>query len=306
MLHELPLVIFTIAAQMSAGSFIVLGLIQLLGIGAKRETMDAVTNPALFAIGPLLALGFAASTMHLGNPLNAVNAVRHLDQSWLSREIVLGMVFLGLGALFAFLQWFRLGGHRLRQVVAILAAVAGAALVYAISQVYSLSTVPAWATYHTPVRFFITAFLLGGLAVGAALVIAAAISARRGRELDPEGDQLLTNSVRGIAFGSIVALGLKFVGLPAYIGYLGGHGSPAASESLRRLTETYGMFSMAQTVLIFVGIALLGYLLFRMSGREGAGARLLPVVAVTAFVLVLAGEVIGRMLFYASMVRVGL
>ena len=58
MLHELPLVIFTIAAQMSAGSFIVLGLINLLGIGVKQETMEKVTNPALYAIGPLMVLGF--------------------------------------------------------------------------------------------------------------------------------------------------------------------------------------------------------------------------------------------------------
>lgn len=306
MLHELPLVIFTIAAQMSAGSFIVLGLIHVFGLGARAETLDRVTTPALYAIGPLLALGFGASTMHLGNPLNAVNAIRHVGTSWLSREIVLGMVFLGLGALFALLQWFRIGGHRLRQLVAIAAVVAGAALVYAISQVYSLSTVPAWATYHTPVRFFITALLLGGLAVGAALVIAANVRARRGKALDEAGTDLVTRSVRGIAFGAILALGLKFIGLPAYMGYLGTHPSPAAADSLHRLTTTYGMFSAAQTILIFAGIALLGFLLLRLSGRDGAGARLLPAVAVLSFLLVLAGEVIGRMLFYASMVRVGI
>lgn len=305
MLHELPLVIFTIAAQMSAGSFIVLGLIQVFGAGVKQEVMDKVTTPALYAIGPLLVAGLAASTMHLGSPLKAINAVRHWDGSWLSREILIGMAFLGLGALFALMHWFKLGTFRLRQVVAVLAALVGAALVYAISQVYSLSTVPAWATYHTPVRFFITAFLLGGLAVGAALVIAAFVRARRGADLELDGTALITRAVRGIAFGSILALGLKFIGLPAYIGYLGTHPSRAADESLRRLTDTYGAFSAAQTTLIFVGIGLLGYLLFRMSG-SGARSRLLPVIAVAAFVLVLAGEVIGRMLFYASMVRVGM
>lgn len=305
MLHELPLVIFTIAAQMSAGSFIVLGLIQLLGVGVKQDVMEKVTTPALYAIGPLLVAGLAASTMHLGSPLKAINAIRHWDGSWLSREILIGMAFLGLGALFALLQWFKLGTHRLRQAVAVLAAIVGAALVYAISQVYSLRTVPAWSTYHTPVRFFITAFLLGGLAVGAALVIAAYIRARRVADLDSAGSALITRSVRGIAFGSILALGLKFIGLPAYIGYLGTHPSAAAGASLRILTDTYGGFSAAQTILIFAGIALLGYLLFRMSGA-GARSSLLPVIAVTAFILVLTGEVIGRMLFYASMVRVGL
>ena len=305
MLHELPLVIFTIAAQMSAGSFIVLGLINILGLGVKQETMDKVTGPALYAIGPLLLLGFVASATHLGNPLNALNAVRHFPNSPLSLEVVIGSAFLGVGALFAVLQWFKLGAFRLRQAVAVVAAALGVALVWAISQVYSLSTVPAWATYYTPLRFFLTAFLLGGLAVGAALVIAAGVRARRGDELDSTGAHLVTRSVRGIAFGAILALGLKFVGLPAYIGYLGTHPSPAAAESLHRLTDTYGPFSAAQTILVFVGIGLLAYLLYRMSGKEGAGSRLLPSIAVLAFLLVLAGEVVGRMLFYASMVRVG-
>lgn len=305
MLNELPLVIFTIAAQMSAGSFIVLGLINVLGIGVKQETMERVTNPALYAIGPLLMLGFIASATHLGHPLNALNAIRHFPASPLSLEVVVGSAFLGVGALFAVLQWFKLGPARLRQAVAVLAALLGVALVWAISQVYSLSTVPAWATSYTPLRFFLTAFLLGGLAVGAALVIAAGVRAKKGDELEAAGTNLVKRSVRGIAFGAILALGLKSIGLPAYIGYLGTHPSPAASESLHLLTDTYGAFSAAQTILVFAGIALLGYLLYRLSGQADAGSRLLPTIAVASFLLVLAGEVIGRMLFYASMVRVG-
>lgn len=52
------------------------------------------------------------------------------------------------------------------------------------------------------------------------------------------------------------------------------------------------------------GVTLLAYLLFRLSGH--AGRSLLPTIAVAAFVLVFIGEFIGRMLFYASMVRVGI
>ena len=53
------------------------------------------------------------------------------------------------------------------------------------------------------------------------------------------------------------------------------------------------------------GVTLLAYLLFRLSGGH-AGRSLLPTIAVAAFALVLIGEFIGRMLFYASMVRVGI
>nr|NLI50416.1 dimethyl sulfoxide reductase anchor subunit [Propionibacterium sp.] len=303
MLHELPLVIFTIAAQMSAGSFIVLGLIHLLGAKVPQETMDRVTDPALYAVGPLLVLGMAASTLHLGSPLRAANSLLHLGGSWLSAEIFAGSAFAGLGAVFAFLQWKKLGPHVLRQVLAVLTAAVGAFLVFAISQVYSLRTVPAWATYFTPVRFFITALLLGGLAVGAALVIAAQRREAKGVET-PEAAALVGRSVRGIALGGLFGLGAKYIGQPAYIGYLGTHPEQAARESLDLLVNTYGVYSAAQNILTFAGIAALFFMLYRMADGN-AGKRLMPTAAIVAFVLVLAGEVIGRMLFYASMVRIG-
>lgn len=304
MWHELPLVIFTICAQMSVGSFVVLGLIQLFGSRVPPETMEKVTRPALYAIGPLLVLGLVASTFHLGSPLRAYNALLHADSSWLSREIITGIVFLGLGAAFAVTEWFKLFSYRLRQALAAVTAVVGLFLVFCISQVYSLRTVPAWATPHTAVRFFVTTFLLGGLAVGAALVITAYFRARKG-DVDEASMKLLSDSVRGIALGSIVALGVKFVGLPMYLGQLAAQDSAAARESIDLLVNQYGVWNFAQTALIFLGVAALGLLLYRMSSGN-AGKRMLPVIALVAFVLVLAGEVIGRMLFYASMVRIGI
>lgn len=305
MWEELPLVIFTIAAQMSVGSFVVLGIIQLVNWNTPQATLDKVTMPALYAIGPLLVFGLAASTLHLGTPMRAANALLHLQTSWLSREILLGMLFAGSGALFAVLQWFRWGPHRLRQALALVTGVLGLALVYAISQVYSLRTIPAWSTYDTPLRFYITTFLLGGLAVAAALVVASYVRLRRGGERDPEARALITRTVQGISFGAILALGLKFIAQPAYMAYLGTEGSPAAQATLEMLNGQYTGLSAAQNILIFAGIMGLGFLLLRMAGNRPV-TRLLPVTTVLSFLLVLGGEFIGRLLFYATMVRVGI
>lgn len=269
--HELPLVIFTIMAQMSVGSFVALGLIHLLHPRVPQQVMDRVTDPALYVIGPLLVLGLAASTLHLGSPFRAINALRHIDGSWLSREIVAGIVFLVLGAAFAITQWFKLFGHRVRQALALLAAVAGIVLVFCIAQVYSLRTVPAWATNYTLARFFITTFLLGGLAVGAALVLAASSRAKRGSAVSDEDRALMTSSIRAISLVGIIALGLKFIGLPGYLGYLSTHESPAAQESLRILADVHSTASAAQTILIVLGVAALAFLLFRMSGVGRVG-----------------------------------
>ncbi|MDO5735651.1 MAG: dimethyl sulfoxide reductase anchor subunit [Propionibacteriaceae bacterium] len=306
MWHELPLVIFTIAAQMSVGSFVVLGLIHLLNWNTPQATLDKVTMPALYAIGPLLVLGLAASTLHLGSPLRAANALLHLQSSWLSREILLGMFFAGSGALFAVLQWFRLGSHRLRQALALVTAIIGLSLVYAISQVYSLRTIPAWSTFNTPLRFYITTFLLGGVAVAAALVVASFIRRRRGGPVDLEARALITRTIQAISFGSIFMLGLKFIAQPAYMAYLGTEGSAAAQATLEMLSGEYMVLSAAQNILIFLGVAGLGFLLFRMAGSQGGWSKLLPITTVAAFVLILSGEFIGRLLFYATMVRVGI
>lgn len=304
MLHELPLVIFTICAQMSAGSFVVLGLIHLFGARVDPEVMDRVSDPALYALGPLLVLGLAASTLHLGSPLRAINSLRHVGESWLSNEIAAGLAFLVLGAAFAVAQWRRWLTPRLRQVLAVLAAAAGLFLVYCISRVYSLRTVPAWDTGHTAMRFFATAFLLGGFAVAATLVLASALRHRDGVD-DPAETRLIERTVRWIGIGALVVLGVKYVGYPLYLASLGTAQDPAARESLGLLTDTYGGFGVAQLLLVFAGVAILGVFLLRVA-RRPVPARVLTTVAVTAFALVLAGEVIGRMLFYASMVRTGL
>ena len=104
--REWALITFTILAQMSVGSFIVLGAIHYFVVqksGTKQA--DELSDRALLAIGPVLALGMAASLLHLGNPLNAYKAVTNLGSSWLSREILFGVLFAVVGALFALMQW---------------------------------------------------------------------------------------------------------------------------------------------------------------------------------------------------------
>jgi anaerobic dimethyl sulfoxide reductase subunit C (anchor subunit) len=305
MLRELPLVIFTIIAQMSVGSFVVLGLIHLFGGRAGRAVIDKVSDPALYAIGPILVLGLLASVMHLGTPIRAVNALGHLSSSWLSREILFGLLFAAIGGAFAFSQWFKWLTPRLRQALAGLAALVGIALIWSMTMVYLLPTVPAWDSWATPGRFFATTFLLGSLAVGAALVVTADVRRRRGAPLDEASERVIMSSLRGIAIAAIAMLGVEFVVLPLYMGKLATNGSAATAASSGALVTTYAGYGAIQLVLVFFGVALLGIFLSRLAKRFSA-ARLLAIAPVAAFVLVLAGEVIGRMLFYASYARVGL
>lgn len=311
MLHEFPLVVFTIIAQMSVGSFVVLGLIHLLGGragGRSADVIDKVSDPALYAIGPILVVGLLASMMHLGTPIRAINALRHLDSSWLSREILFGLLFAAIGGAFAFSQWFKWLTPRLRQALAGLAALVGLALIWSMTMVYLLPTVPAWDSWATPVRFFATTLLLGSLAVGAAFVVTADVRRRRGTVADEASTTVIMTSLRGIAIGAIAMLGMEFVVLPLYLGRLATDGSVATATSADTLVNTYGGYAALQLVLVFLGVALLGLFLSRLATRFSSAVQvqMLAIAPVAAFVLVFVGEIIGRMLFYASYARVGL
>ncbi|GAB2884360.1 dimethyl sulfoxide reductase anchor subunit family protein [Nocardioides pacificus] len=302
---ELPLVLFTILAQLAVGSFVVLGVIHLVARlrGIPDEQVDKLSDPALYVIGPVMVLGLAASMLHLGNPINALNAVRNIDSSWLSREILLGSAFAALGAAFAATQWFGWLTPRLRQLLAGLTALVGLGLVFAMSMVYMLPTVPAWDTWATPVSFFTTTFLLGTLNIGAAFVGVLAWRRRRGIETDEGVAGLVPATLRGVAAAAIVLVGVEFVVLPTHAMELATAGGASATSADAIMAGGGAVFAI-RLALVFLGAGLLGLLLHRVAqvGRE----RLMLTTVTVAFALVLTSETIGRVLFYDGMVRIGM
>jgi DMSO reductase anchor subunit len=175
---ERPLVGFTLLAQTAVGAFLTLGALDrwggpLPGEPAARVLVDGV----LVAIGPVMAAALGVSLLHLGSPAGAWRALRNLRSSWLSREVLLAILFAAGGAGFAFLRAGSRGPEGLRTGLAIVTALSGVGLVYAMAQVYRVRTVPAWDTTLTTVSFFATALLLGTLGVGTGLVLLPGIPA---------------------------------------------------------------------------------------------------------------------------------
>ena len=316
-LTQLPMVIFTVFAQMSVGAFLVLGVIQTFGsIRHSSATVDRLADPALYAIGPTLVLGLIASMFHMHDVANVLNVVRHVGSSWLSREILLGTGFAGLGFLFAAAQWFKWGSPLFRQILAAVTALVGVGLVYVMSMIYySLKAVPSWNTWFTPVQFGLTTVLLGSLAVGAAMLTA--IMFRRhtlerggkifGAKTDgnvTEGEditELLSISLKGIALTAIITGGLLLVLLPLHLSQLAAMG-PAGVVPL----QAYSGAGLAiRLALIVIGTALLGVFTYLLADR-GRNPRPLAVVATLAFALVLVAEFMGRTQFYESMMRIGI
>lgn len=303
--HELPMMVFTLFAQMSVGAFVVLGVVQLVAARRYgREAVDKITDPVLYAIGPVMVLGLVASMFHMNDVGNTLNVLRHVATSWLSREILFGAGFAALGFLFAAAQWFRWGTSRRRQGLAALTALVGLVLVWSMSMIYySLVAVPAWHSWTTPAQFFTTALLLGALAVGAALMGTLMVRRRRSgaTTADLADSSLIAATLKGIGIAAVVLLGAEFVIIPLHIANLAGAGGAAATSA-----EVFtGAWFVARLVLVFLGAGLLAVLLFRYASPD-ARPRTLAFLATAAFALVLAGELIGRSQFYDSMTRIGM
>ncbi|MCM3662449.1 dimethyl sulfoxide reductase anchor subunit [Georgenia satyanarayanai] len=333
--HELPMIIFTVIAQMCVGSFIVLGVVQLVAsVRHDARTVDRLTEPIVYAIGPAMVFGLGASMLHMNDITNTLNVFRNVSSSWLSREIVFGMAFAGLGFGFALVQWFKIGTFRLRQLLAAATAVAGIALIWAMSQIYySLVTVPAWNTPVVPFHFFATAIMLGALAVGTALVVTTWVRRRHvtpGRAARPAQEPpssgggvmtavrtrvaeinepttlsewaLSTRTIQWLAVASAVAGVAVLVSYPLHIADLAADPVGAASAEVFS-----GAFFTARLLLLGLSTVLLALFVFRTATSTVLERpQVLTALITAAFVVALVAELMGRSLHYDSMLRIGI
>jgi anaerobic dimethyl sulfoxide reductase subunit C (anchor subunit) len=303
-IRDWALITFTILVQMSVGSMWVLGIAHYFA--ARKygaEEADRLSDRALFALVPVIALAFIASLLHLGNPFRAYRAVAHLGTSWLSAEIFFGVIFAVLAFAFAFLQWRKIGSIVLRNVVAWLAALDGLALVFSMSHVYMLPTQPAWNSWTTPVSFFATTFLLGAMAMGAAFVANYAYLQHKQADCADAQCILMRDSLRWLAVAAVLLVGVELVVLPISMASVA-VGSTAGAASIQLMVGTYGWMLVLRVVLAFVGAAVLAIFVYQNAMSAGH-EKMLGNLAYAAFVVVLVAEVLGRILFYVAHVRIG-
>ena len=304
-LRDWALITFTILAQMSVGAFWVLGIIHYFATRkAGVEEADRMSDRALLAIIPVLVLGMLASLLHLGNPFNAYKAVTNFGSSWLSREVLFGVLFLVFGALYAFLQWRKIGSVAMRNVLAWIAALIGFVLVYSMSRIYMLYSQPAWNTLATPISFFVTTLLLGALAMGAAIAWNYAQVQKKNPECADVQCEMMRTTLRWVAIAGVVLLGIELVVFPIYLSTLA-TGNPAAIASLRMMASNFGLVFALRLILVFVGAGVFGLFLYQNASSAGQ-EKVLSNMAYSAFVLVFVAEVMGRFLFYVTHQGVGL
>lgn len=172
---NMSLVLFTCLAQAAVGMVILFGLLPgeveaapgAAGGSAVVERLKARGGAALASALVLFGLGIIFSLLHLSDPRISFYSISNLGTSWLSREILAAGIFGGLVLLFFFVR---------KPFLNVAAALAGIALIYVISRVYSSTPVPFWSTAMT---FWV--FLSSGVMLGAGTLFLVAAFCGGGR-----------------------------------------------------------------------------------------------------------------------------
>jgi DMSO reductase anchor subunit len=120
-----------------------------------------ILKSQLLAALCLILTGLAVAMAHLGKPGDSLHAVNNFKKSWLSREIISVNVFAALLAVMAALAHIRPGA--LNGWLLLVGSLSGGTVLYAMTRVYRLRTVPSWNHAGTPLTFLGSALLLGGL-----------------------------------------------------------------------------------------------------------------------------------------------
>ena len=140
------------------------GLAAFLGLGLNDPTLLTAKVGYFLALG-LISIGLLSSTLHLGNPKNAIRAFSQWRSSWLSREGVLAIITFIPLTILGFTNIF-LDMHI--GWIGYISIILSMLTVYSTSMIYgSLRTINLWYTWLTPVTY-----LLFSIASGAVLLTA--------------------------------------------------------------------------------------------------------------------------------------
>jgi len=150
-----PLVFMLVLSQLAVGAFGALSALDLFDRGAVR---------LISVLGSLALAGISLGTasLHLGRPIYAWRALKGLRRSWLSREVLSLSIFAGVAGLYAAMVLMHLAAQL---PVGLLTMLCGLAGVTCSARIYMVPARPAWCSRYTLAEFFSTALLLGPLFV---------------------------------------------------------------------------------------------------------------------------------------------
>ncbi len=279
-LREWALVAFTLLMQASVGVLLVVSAFHpLVSRGTTHAPVRPFDVPLVVAVAAA-ALALLVSLAHLGQPRHAWLAIANVRTSWLSREIGGALIFTAAMGSLAAVSRGESSPPAMRLILSVLAIALGLATVYAMSRLYMVPAQPAWNRIATPLGFLATTLVLGALVV---LATAGVPGIQATRYFQP------------LAIAAVVVLAVQLALLPVQVAALAVE--PSAAISAASAGHVAAWLAAGRAVLALAAAVLLVAMLRNAPGVQPA------TTASLALILVSASEVLGRLLFYASSVR---
>lgn len=288
--NEWPLVIFTLALQLSCG----LALAATFVDAIANPSVAAAMRPLALAIFPAVAVGMLASLLHLGQPLAAWKSLLNLRRSRLSLEVLLTALF-ALTALVYSSFWLT-GRTEMRLALGMATSVLGLAAVISSAMIHVLPSQPAWNSGWVPASFLGTALLLGGFASAALVPWAGSAASSAGV---PPGISALRLFLGAVFAGSAVVL-LSALWMLARLSGVRGEqfASGRVGGSHWLTTRDYLWFGLHVLLAGLLPAALA--LRFWPATTATSPAKVLTApLALAAFLSIVLGTLVGRLLMYS-------
>ena len=313
-------IIFTVLSQMAVGALIAMLIADFL---AKSKEDAKFFETGAWVCVPVVVVGLIAMLSHEARPFLAMLTMNnHLATSWLSREVLALTLFVILAVVYTALwvcesEYGSLRGiiskipvvsalipalvkifMPLRKIIGVLAAVMGFVVyLYASATSYMMYTMPAWNQPTTLLFFIVTTLLTGVTAVAAVLSVKYLMK----KEADKSFTTFLW-ATTGIGVAMVVLLA---VAVYANITML-----PIASTEMAKMAQLATLEDMLHgehatflwlRVVIGIGlvlVCLVGLALALIKKSMSTAA----ILAIAVFVFAFIGELLGRTVFFGSIV----
>lgn len=276
-IHEIPLIIFTVLAPASAIAFLLLVIELFRDRASKLGEKDGNRSliKSMWLVWVVLIVGFVAAGLHLKMPLHAPFALLGIGSSPLTNEVVAGVVFMGLGAVWWLLEFLGKLPPVISRIWAVVAALAGLVFIYFISIAYNIPTVPTWDAF--PTQFTLT---LIGIVAGPLLAEVVMSLSKLPVDRHRQVSWLAIGGAAAVLFAAGVGMQIVDAGQIR-----------SAFNHAVDLIPLYREILMWSFVLMAIGFIVWGISLFRNWNS--------PVMFLIGFVILSLGLMAARLLFYS-------
>lgn len=286
---EIPLVILTVFSQMAVGAMVFLFITRL---SRKEQVLSAdgvmLTKNVVYISLAAVVAGTAISLAHIGSVVRAYRALFYHLSSWMGMEALFLAIFSAAVLVYAVLLS---KGSGPRVGLEVFASIAGLLGILSSSLIYAvLGSVPSWNNIFSVLFFFLSFLLLGGSLFGVIVI----------SKLKPDGEAvkyLAESYLKSFITIFPPLLVAALVITAAYLFYLGSKG-PETAATLHAMVGSIPFW-----LRVAIGFLAPLYLIITLKKAVGRGETVkFASYMYGVFILLLAGELLGRVLFFSTSV----